>query len=78
MKAILEFDLNDSYDVEAHLRCVKSLDLVMFILKIQSELRSKLKHGNLDDCQHKTLDKFRDTFYEELSNLNIDTDKLIS
>ena len=35
-KAILEFDLNDPDDTQAHLRCVKSLDLVLFIFKIVS------------------------------------------
>ena len=42
MKAILEFDLNDYDDRQAHLRCVKSLDLVLFILKIEGELRGSI------------------------------------
>jgi hypothetical protein len=77
-KAILEFDLNDPDDTQAHLRCVKSLDLVLFILKIEGELRSKLKHGQLTDCQYDTLDKFRETFYEEMNERGINIDELIS
>lgn len=77
-KAILEFDLNDPDDTQAHLRCVKSLDLVLFILKIEGELRGKLKHGQLTDCQYDTLDKFRETFYEEMNERGINIDELIS
>jgi hypothetical protein len=78
MKAILEFDLNDPDDTQAHLRCVKSLDLVLFILKIEGELRGKLKHGNLTDCQYETLDKFRDEFYQEMNQSGINLDELVS
>ena len=67
MKAILEFDLNEPDDIQAHLRCVKSLDLVLFILKIEGELRGKLKHGNLTDCQYETLDKFRGIQFDTIT-----------
>ena len=78
MKAILEFNLDDHDDRQAHLRCVKSLDLVLFILKIDNELRSKLKHGNLEDGQYEILDKFRDEFYQEMNQKGINIDDLIS
>lgn len=78
MKATLEFDLNDSDDIQAHLRCVKALDLVLFILKIEGELRGQLKHGQLTDCQYETLDKFRDTFYQEMNARGINIDELVS
>jgi len=78
MKAILEFDLNEPDDIQAHMRCVKSLDLVLFILKIEGELRGKLKHGNLTDCQYETLDKFRDEFYQEMNQRGINLDELVS
>jgi hypothetical protein len=78
MKAILEFDLNEPSDIEAHLRCVQSLDLVLFILKLEAELRSKLKHGNLPDCEYKILDEFRDFFYAELNSRGLNIDSLVS
>ena len=78
MKAILEFDLNEPDDIQAHLRCVKSLDLVLFILKIEANLRAKVKHGNLTDCQYETIDKFRDEFYQEMNQMGINTDELVS
>ena len=77
-KAILEFDLNDPDDTQAHLRCVKSLDLVLFVFRIEDNLRSKLKHGNLTDVEYKILDKFRETFYEEMNERGINIDELIS
>jgi hypothetical protein len=78
MKAILEFDLNEPSDIEAHLRCVQSLELVLFILKLEGELRSKLKHSNLSDCEYKTLDEFRDFFYAELNSRGLNIDSLVS
>jgi hypothetical protein len=78
MKAILEFDLDDHDDRQAHLRCVKSVDLVLFILDMEQELRSKLKHGDLDDKEYKILSEFKDTFYAVLNNKGINIDDLIS
>ncbi len=78
MKAILEFNLDDHDDQQAHLRCVKSVDLVLFILDMEQELRSQLKHGDLDDKEYKILSKFRDTFYEVLNNKGINIDDLVS
>lgn len=78
MKATLEFDLNDLDDVQAHLRCVKALDLVLFILRVEDELRSKLKHGDLSDCEYEALNSFKETFYQEMNNMGINTDQLIS
>jgi hypothetical protein len=54
------------------------LDLVLFILKIEGELRGKLKHGNLEDGQYEILDKFRDEFYQEMTQRGISIDDLIS
>jgi hypothetical protein len=54
------------------------LDLVLFILKIEAELRAKLKHGELSECEWATLDKFREEFYAELNGHGINLDKLVS
>jgi len=54
------------------------LDLVLFILKIEANLRAKVKHGNLTDCQYETIDKFRDEFYQEMNQMGINTDELVS
>jgi hypothetical protein len=78
MKAILEFDLTEPADVEAHLRCVQSLELVLFVLKIEADLRAKLKHGELSECEWRTLDKFREEFYSELNSRGLNLDSLVS
>jgi len=78
MKAILEFDLTEPADVEAHLRCVQSLELVLFVLKIEAELRAKLKYGELSECEWKTLDRFREFFYSELNDHGLNLDSLAS
>ena len=78
MKAILEFDLTDPADVEAHLRCVQSLDLVLFLLKIEEELRARLKHGDLSECEYQALDRFREFFYLELNGRGLNIDSLVS
>ena len=78
MKATLEFNLDEPEDKQAHLRCVKSLDLVLFIFNIEGKLRGKIKHGNLSDCEYDAIDKFRDEFYEELNSMGLNIDELIS
>ena len=42
MRATLEFDLNDPDDVQAHLRCLKSLDMAIIFFEIVNNLRRKL------------------------------------
>jgi hypothetical protein len=45
---------------------------------MEQELRSKLKHGDLDDKEYKILSEFRDTFYAVLNSKGINIDDLIS
>ena len=42
MKATLEFNLNDPEDVQAHLRCLKSLDMAIIFFEIVNNLHRKL------------------------------------
>jgi len=80
-KAILEFDLNEHDDVEAHKRAVKSLDLVIALWDIDQYLRSLLKYG--DECsiteeQYKILDETREKLHDILREKNISFDELLS
>lgn len=80
-KAILEFDLNEQDDVEAHKRAVKSLDLVIALWDIDQYLRSLLKYG--DECsiteeQHKVLNETREKLHDILREKNISFDELLS
>ncbi len=82
MKAILEFDLEEFYDREAHLRCIKSTDLAIVISDIQSKLRKDIEweieksKGTIDPIEvlNKTLEKIG----EYLHNRGIIIDDLIS
>lgn len=42
MKAILEFDLNEIDDQVAHIRCVKALDMALFIWELRSNMRKRM------------------------------------
>lgn len=43
MKAKLEFDLNDSDDRRAHLRCVKSEDMASVLFQILSNMEKQVR-----------------------------------
>lgn len=51
MKAVLEFDLNESDDVTAHKRCVKALDLSLALWDIDQYLRSESKYKDNEMAQ---------------------------
>lgn len=80
MKAVLEFDMNEPDDVEAHKRCVQSLDLAISLWDIEQELRRVTKYAP-DSMSQETYDeltKLREKFYEILTERNISLDSLIS
>lgn len=78
-KAILEFDLNESDDIEAHKRAVKSLDLVIALWDIEQYFRTQTKYNeNLTEDQHKVLEKAKEEFYDILQKHNISFNELMS
>lgn len=80
MKGILEFNLDDSSEREAHLRAVKSTSLALVIWDIDQYLRLSAKHAP-DSMPVEVFNNFQDV-RRELSNImshhNIDLDELIS
>jgi hypothetical protein len=80
MKAILEFDLDERFDIEAHLRAVKSLDLAMTLYDMDQYLRSQTKYApdSISSEVYDALDVARDKLYEIMSERSIDLDELIS
>jgi len=82
MKAVLEFDLEEFHDREAHLRCMKSTDLARVISDIQSKLRKDIEweieksEGTIEpgEVLNKTLEKIGEYLY----NRGIIIDDLIS
>jgi hypothetical protein len=81
MKAILEFDLNDLDDREAHSRCVKSTDLALVICDIQSKLRKTIEWKIEQNPKMKPYDVLDETLQEigqYLEDRGIIIDDLIS
>lgn len=80
MKAILEFDLNEHDDIEAHKRAVKSLDLVLALYDMDQYLRAKTKYApdSLPEEVYDSLQETRDELHQILSKYNISFDELIS
>ncbi len=81
-KAILEFNLDERDDIEAHLRCVKALDMAVVLWDMDQYLRNKMKYGNKDsmlsDDAYKALEDAREELRESMSSRGINLDELIS
>ena len=78
MKAILEFDLNEQDDKEAHLRATLSLDMALAIWDMEQEFRGRLKHGQLGEVEYKVTEDLRNSFYQILNKHGVDLDKMMS
>ena len=82
MKAILEFNLDEHDDIQAHLRAVKSLDMALALCDMDGYLRNQMKYGNKDtelsDDAYKALEEAREQLREFMSSRGINLDELIS
>lgn len=80
MKAILEFNLDDSSDKEAHLRAVKSTSLAIALWDMDQYLRGKIKHApdSMPSEVYGSLLETRDRLHQIMSENNIDLDELMS
>ena len=79
-KATLEFDLNDSDDMIAHLRAVKSLDMAMALWEIVHNTKKGLEwsmEGQEID-KYDALELVYQKIHEILDEHNINTDELIN
>jgi hypothetical protein len=76
MKAVIEFDLNDSIDIQAHKRFM-SIDSVYYVLwQFTEEMRRQVKYNtqNYNGDQLDAIEKLRETFNELLINNQITLD----
>ena len=76
MKAVIEFDLNDSIDIQAHKRFM-SIDSVYYVLwQFTEEMRRQVKYNtnNYNGDQLEAIEKLRETFNELIINNQITLD----
>ena len=80
MKGILEFDLDERFDVEAHKRAIKSLDLAIALYDMDQYLRAQTKYApdSMPGEVYDALVEARDKLHEIMSERSIDLDELIS
>lgn len=78
-KAILEFDLNEPDDVEAHKRAVKSLDMAIALWDIDQYLRAQTKYApdSMPQEAYDALLEAREKFYQILNERGINMDKIL-
>jgi len=79
-KAILEYDLNDSDDMIARLRAVKSLDMAMALWEIVHNSKKGLEWSMEDKeiDKYDALELVYKKIHEILDDHNISTDELIN
>lgn len=80
MKGTLEFNLDDSADMQAYLRAVKSTKLAITLWEMDQYLRSQTKYApdSMPEEVYKSLQQTRDKLHEIMSDNSIDLDELIS
>jgi hypothetical protein len=79
MKATIEFNLDDHEDAKAHLRCVKSLDMMLTLWEMDQHLRSITKYAP-DSMNQETYDelvKVREKLHEVMSENGLSFDNFI-
>lgn len=81
MKAKLEFDLNDPDDRQAHLRCVKSLDMALALFEILHNTKKgigyKIEGSNITD-PYEVLELVMEKIWDDAHSRGINMDELIS
>lgn len=83
MKAILEFNLDESEDIMSHLRCTKSTDLALALWEIQNNMKHLIEthlddDGSSVDKQYELLDKVQEFINVTLEAHGIIIDDLIN
>ena len=78
MEGRLIFNLDDSADMEAYLRAVKSTKLAISLWEMDQYLRAETKYGELNEHAYKALQDARDKLREIMSDNSIDLDELMS
>ena len=67
MKAVLEFDLNDSDDAMAHLRAVKSLDMALVLWEVMYNIRKGIE-WDIESGKYKDQTELLDAIIEKINS----------
>lgn len=78
MKASLTFDLDLLEDVDAHLRCVKALDLALCLNQFNTQLLSKMKYDELSGREKILLSNINELLQDTMREYGIDLDTLLA
>jgi len=78
MKAILEFNLDDVEDVTAHYRCIRALDMAIFLSDLLNKYREFSKYReDISEEQFKGIELFWQELLELLQERDLSVNKLI-
>lgn len=78
MEAIIQFNLNEANEREAHLRCVKALDMALTLNDVAHLQRSYLKYQNLSNEEEAIATKIFTDINTLFEANNISLDELLS
>lgn len=74
MRAVLEFNMDDPDDRQAHHRCVKATDMAIVLFEIECNLFRKYKHRDTGP----TIEELREDISKLYNEHDINIDLLIS
>ena len=76
MRAIIEFDLDEPTDIEAHKRFTNINGVYVALWEFDQEMRRQIKYNTQEynGEQLDALDKLREKFYEILNDNNVKID----
>jgi hypothetical protein len=76
MKAILEFDLEEPSDINAHKRAVNSTNVYIALSDFSNFLRTERKYKELTEEQAKYLEYITENFFSVIEDRSIDMNDL--
>lgn len=80
MKAILEFNMDDSDDEMAHLRAIKSLDMALVLWELayntKKSIHNQIEFQEIKD-PYEAVDKVFEKLWEEMNERGINLDQLV-
>jgi hypothetical protein len=76
MRAVIEFDLDEPTDIEAHKRFTNLNGMYIALWEFDQEMRRQIKYNSEDYSgeQVDAIDKLREKFYEILNDNNVKID----